>query len=138
MSIISNKPEEIKKLLTTAKTIAVVGLSPDPDKPSHLVAKYLKGQGYKIVPVRPDVQEVLGEKAYASLKDIPFPVDIVDVFRKPENMPEVIDEALKINPKAIWMQSGISHAQAAKKASDAGIQVIEDHCMLIEHKKYFS
>ncbi|MBI2608421.1 MAG: CoA-binding protein [Deltaproteobacteria bacterium] len=137
MTNISANNKAIKELLSKAKTIAVVGLSPDPDKPSFEVARYLKEQGYKIVPVRPDEQEVLGEKAYASLKDIPFPVDIVDVFRRPEHMPVVVDEAIPLKPKAIWMQLGIEHQEAARKASKAGIQVIEDRCILIEHKKHF-
>lgn len=134
---ISSNNNAIKKLLSESKIIAVVGLSPEPDKPSHGVAEYLQSKGYKIVPVRPGVDKILGEKAYASLKDIPFKVDIVDVFRKPEHMPEVVKEALAIKPKAVWMQLGISHKDAAEMASKAGVQVIEDRCILIEHKKNF-
>jgi len=137
MPNISTDNKAIKKLLGEAKIIAVVGLSPEPDKPSHEVAQYLQSQGYKIVPVRPGADEILGEKVYASLKDIPFKVDIVDVFRKPEHMPQVVDEALAIRPKAVWMQLGISNEAAATKASQAGLQVVEDRCILIEHKKNF-
>ena len=137
MPNISTDNKAIKKLLSEAKIIAVVGLSPEPDKPSHEVAQYLQSQGYKIVPVRPGADEILGEKVYASLKDIPFKVDIVDVFRKPEHMPQVVDEALLIKPKAVWMQLGIAHKDAAEKASKAGVQVVEDRCILIEHKKNF-
>ncbi len=137
MPNISADNKAIKKLLSESKTIAVVGLSPEPDKPSHEVAHYLQLKGYKIVPVRPGVDEILGEKAYASLKDIPFKVDIVDVFRKPEHMPQVVEEALAIKPKAVWMQLGIAHKEAAEKAAKAGVQVIEDRCILIEHKKSF-
>ena len=137
MPNISTDNKAIKKLLGEAKIIAVVGLSPEPDKPSHEVAQYLQSQGYKIVPVRPGADEILGEKVYASLKDIPFKVDIVDVFRKPEHMPQVVDEAIAIKPKAVWMQLGISNEAAATKASQAGLQVVEDRCILIEHKKNF-
>ncbi|HLD73928.1 MAG TPA: CoA-binding protein [Bdellovibrionota bacterium] len=137
MPNISTDNKAIKKLLGEAKIIAVVGLSPEPDKPSHEVAQYLQSQGYKIVPVRPGADEILGEKVYASLKDIPFKVDIVDVFRKPEHMHQVVDEALAIRPKAVWMQLGISNEAAATKASQAGLQVVEDRCILIEHKKNF-
>ena len=135
MADISSNNVELKKLLESAKTIAVVGLSPDPSRPSYGVASYLQSQGYKIIPVRPGTEEVLGEKAYASLKEIPEPVDIIDVFRSPEHMPQVVDEALAIHPKAVWMQQGISHEEAAKKASDAGLKVVQDRCILIEHKK---
>jgi|SRR3989338_9774650 len=137
MPNISADNKAIKKLLSESKTIAVVGLSPESDKPSNEVARYLQSKGYKIVPVRPGVDEILGEKAYASLKDIPFKVDIVDVFRKPEHMPEVVTEALTIKPKAVWMQLGIAHKEAAQKASKAGVQVVEDRCILIEHRKNF-
>lgn len=135
MSHILTKDSDIRKLLATAKTIAVVGLSPDPSRPSYEVSTYLQAQGYKIIPVRPGGGEILGEKTYASLLEIPFPIDIVDIFRKTEFIPEIVKEALKIKPKAIWMQLGISHTQAAKQASDAGISVIEDRCMLIEHRR---
>ena len=135
MPNISNDDKSLKTLLQKSKTIAVVGLSPDPDRPSYEVSAYLQKKGYKIVPVRPGGGEILGEKAYAALSDIPFPIDIVDVFRKPEFMPEVVREALKIKPKAIWMQLGISHAAAAEAASNAGLQVVEDKCLLIEHRR---
>ena len=126
---------DIKTLLKTSKTIAVVGLSPDPAKPSYEVSAYLKSKGYKIVPVRPGAEEILGEKVYASLSEIPFPIDIVDIFRQRDAIPGVVDEAIKIKAKAVWMQLGLSHDDAAQKASDAGLKVVEDRCLLIEHKK---
>ena len=130
-----NEDKLIEEILAQSKTIAVVGLSPDPDKPSFEVAHYLQNKGYKIIPVRPGTDQILGEKAYASLSEIPVPVDIVDVFRSPEHMPQVVDEALAIHPKAVWMQLGISHEEAAQKVSKAGLKVIQDRCILIEHKK---
>jgi len=126
---------DLRDLLTSTKTIAVVGLSPNPSRPSYEVASYLQSKGYKIVPVRPGVDEVLGEKAYASLKEIPFPVDMVDVFRKNEHIPAVVDEAIEIKAKSIWIQLGLSHDEATKKAVDAGIPVVQDKCILIEHKR---
>lgn len=95
----------------------------------------MQSQGYKIVPVRPGVDEVLGEKAYASLSDIPFEIDIVNIFRKPEHVGPIVDEAIQKKAKTIWMQLGISNDDAAKKAADAGLEVVQDRCMLIEHRR---
>lgn len=123
------KPEEIRALLKQAKTIAVVGLSPKPDRPSHTVARALQRFGYRIVPVRPAVDEVLGEKAYARLADIPFPVDLVDVFRAPEHVPAIVEAAIAIGAKALWLQEGVVNAEAAERAQAAGLTVVMDRCI---------
>jgi predicted CoA-binding protein len=130
--------EEIKEILENNKVIAVVGLSPKPDRASHQVAKYLQDHGYRIVPVRPKADEILGVKAYASLKDIPFPVDVVDIFRKEEAIPPIVDEAIAIGAKVVWMQLGLAEKQSAQKAREAGLQVVMDKCMKIEHNRYLS
>jgi len=124
---------ELRKLLDETKTIAVVGLSDRPERPSYHVAKYLREQGYQIIPVNPTVKECLGEKAYPALRDIPFPVDMVDVFRRPEAVPEVVLEAIAVGAKTIWLQEGVVHQAAAAQAQDAGLQVIMDKCVLKEH-----
>ena len=135
MSNTQNEDNLIKEMLTQSKTIAVVGLSPDPDKPSFEVAHYLQSKGYKIIPVRPGTDQILGEKAYASLSEIPVPVDIVDIFRKAEFIPEIVDEAIRIKAKSVWMQLGLVHPQASQKAKDAGLKVVMDKCLLIEHRR---
>jgi predicted CoA-binding protein len=127
--------DPIAELLRGAKTIAVVGLSSNPRRPSYEVASYLKSVGYKIVPVNPNESEVLDEKAYARLEDIPFAVDIVDVFRRSEDVPPVSDAAIAIRPKALWLQQGITNADAAAKAKAAGLLVVEDACLLVEHRR---
>lgn len=137
MASILTQDAQIKALLTHSKTIAVVGLSPDSTKPSYDVASYLKSQGYKIVPVRPDTDQILGEKAYGSLMEIPFPIDIVDIFRRVEFIPEVVDEAIQVKAKAVWMQLGLEHSEAAKKAVSSGLDIVMDRCLLIEHKRFF-
>ena len=127
--------DPISDLLRNAKTIAVVGLSSNPLRPSHEVASYLQSVGYTIIPVNPNETEVLGQKAYARLEDIPVPVDIVDVFRRPEQVPPIADSAVAIGAKALWLQLGITSAQAAAKAHSAGLVVIEDACLFVEHKR---
>jgi len=127
-------PDPIRDLLRSSKTIAVVGLSSDPRRPSHEVASYLQRAGYKIVPVNPNESEVLGEKSYARLEDIPFPIDIVDVFRRPEDVPPVADSAIAIHAKALWLQQGITNAEAAAKAHAAGLLVVQDACLFVEDK----
>jgi uncharacterized protein len=127
--------DPITDLLRESKTIAVVGLSSNPLRPSHEVASYLQGAGYQIIPVNPNESVVLGQKSYARLEDIPIPIDIVDVFRRPENVPAVTDSAIAIHAKCLWLQQGITHAQAAAKAQGAGLLVIQDACLFIEHKK---
>ncbi|MDI6854337.1 MAG: CoA-binding protein [Deltaproteobacteria bacterium] len=126
-------PEEIKKILNNYRTVAVVGLSPKPDRASHQVASYLKEHGYRIVPVRPGCREILGEPCYDSLKDIPFPVEVVDIFRNVEAIPGIVDDAIAIGAKVVWMQLGLAEPDSARKARAAGLQVVMDRCMKIEH-----
>jgi predicted CoA-binding protein len=130
-----SSPDPILDLLRFSKTVAVVGLSSNPTRPSNAVAAYLQSVGYRIIPVNPNESEVLGEKSYARLEDIPDPIDIVDVFRRSENAPPVADSAIAINAKALWLQLGIENTQASARAQSAGLIVIENACLLIEHKK---
>jgi predicted CoA-binding protein len=125
----------VTRILREAKTIAVVGLSSNAMRASHGVAEYLKGAGYRIIPVNPNETEVLGEKAYGRLEDVPEPVEIVDVFRRAEEVPGVAESAIKIGAKVLWMQLGIENAEAAKKARAAGLVVVEDACLMVEHKR---
>ncbi len=127
----------MEEQLTQSKVIAVVGLSPRPERDSYDVARYLKEQGYRIIPVNPAVEEVLGEKSYPDLKSIPEPVDMVDIFRRPSAVPPVVDEALEIGAKYIWMQIGIVHEEAARKAEEAGILVVMDNCTMREHRRRY-
>ena len=135
MAFQNPSPGEIKALLQRVKTIAVVGLSPDPDRPSYSVAMYLQGCGYRIVPVRPGGGEILGEKIYARLSDIPFAVDIVEHFRRSSEVGAHIDEAIELRVPAVWMQEGIVDEAAAARAREAGLMVVMDRCMLKEHRK---
>ena len=135
MAFQNPSPGEIKALLQRVKTIAVVGLSPDPDRPSYSVAMYLQGCGYRIVPVRPGGGEILGEKVYARLSDIPFAVDIVEHFRRSSEVGAHIDEAIELRVPAVWMQEGIVDEAAAARAREAGLMVVMDRCMLKEHRK---
>jgi uncharacterized protein len=128
-------PEEIADILKAYRTVAVVGLSPKPDRASHQVARYLKEHGYRIVPVRPGCKEILGETCYDSLKDIPFPVEVVDIFRNVEAIPGIVDEAIAVGAKAVWMQLGLAEPDSAKKVRAAGLQVVMDRCMKIEHAR---
>jgi len=128
-------PDPIAQLLRTSKTIAVVGLSSNPARPSHDVAAYLQSAGYRIIPVNPNEREVLGEKSYARLEDIPEPIDIVDVFRRSEDVSPVANSAIAIRAKALWLQQDITHPASAEKARAAGLLVVEDACLLVEHKK---
>jgi predicted CoA-binding protein len=129
--------DDIGKLLKTAKTIAVVGLSDSPLRPSHGVSAYMQSHGYRIIPVNPAIKGALGEKAVASLSAIKEKIDIVDVFRRSEFVPEVVDEAIRLKVPVIWMQEGVVHAEAAKKARQAGIFVVMDRCILKEHRARF-
>jgi len=126
--------DEIRRLLSRAKVIAIVGLSDKPDRASNKVAVYLKKQGYKIIPVNPTKPEILGETCYATLSDIPDPIDIVDIFRKVSVIPEVVDEAIKIAAGAVWMQLGLAHHESAEKARQAGLLVVQSKCIKIEHE----
>jgi predicted CoA-binding protein len=129
--------DEIGKLLKNAKTIAVVGLSNSPLRPSHGVSAYMQSNGYRIIPVNPAIKGALGEKAVASLADVKEKIDIVDVFRRSEFVPEVVDEAIRLKVPAIWMQEDVIHEQAAEKARKAGIFVVMDKCILKEHRARF-
>ncbi len=126
--------DPITHALKTARTIAVVGLSNSPLRPSHGVAAYLQSHGYRVIPVNPEVDVVLGEKSYGSLLEVPERVDIVDIFRRSEFVPEVVDQALRIKAPTIWMQEGVVHEAAAEKARHAGILVVMDSCILKEHR----
>jgi len=130
--------EEIREILANNRVIAVVGLSPKPDRDSHRVAKYMQEQGYRIVPVRPKAEEILGEKCFPSLRDIPFPVDIVDIFRKVEAIPPIVEDAIAIKAKVVWMQLGLAENRSARRAQEAGLQVVMSKCLKIEHHRYFS
>jgi len=128
-------PDPITNLLLQSKTIAVVGLSSNPTRPSHGVAAYLQSVGYTIIPVNPNETVVLGQKSYPRLEDVPVPVDIVDVFRRPELVPAVADSAVAVHAQCLWLQQGITNEGAARKANAAGLLVIEDACLFVEHKK---
>lgn len=129
--------DEIKEILSNYKVVAVVGISNKPDRDSFRVASFLKEGGYKIVPVNPNCDAVLGEKCYPSLSSIPFPIEIVDIFRKPEAVPPIADEAIKIGAKAVWMQIGIVNNESAEKLIKNGIKVVMNKCMMIEYNNYF-
>lgn len=128
--------QEIAQLLSTARTIAVVGLSGNPDRPSFGVAQYLQSKGYRIIPVNPTIDSVLGEKSYASVSEIPekagVQVDIVDVFRRSEFVPALAEEAIAIGARCLWLQLGVTHEEAARKARDAGLLVVMDRCLAVE------
>ena len=126
--------EEMSQILNTSHTVAVVGLSSKPNRPGYTIPAYLQEQGYRIIPVNPALTEVLGEKAYASLHEIPESVDIVQVFRRSEDVPPVVEEAIAIGAKVVWMQAGIVNEQAAARAREAGIQVVMDTCMGATHR----
>jgi predicted CoA-binding protein len=132
------KDEEIKHILRNFKTVAVVGISPKEDRPSYTVASYLKSKGYRIIPVRPDGDEILGEKVYHSLSEIPkeIRVEVVDIFRRSEDIPPIIEEAIQRGAKAIWMQEGVIHKEAGEKAEKAGLKVVMDRCMKKEHQRF--
>jgi len=126
--------EDVERILTTSKTLAVVGLSDKPDRDSHQIAGYLQQAGYRIIPVNPRVAEALGEKAYPSLRDIPERVDVVQIFRRSQDVPPIVDEAIAIGAKVVWMQSGIVHEEAAARAETAGVTVVMDTCMRSAHR----
>jgi hypothetical protein len=126
-----------KEILEKYKTIAVVGCSTNPEKPAHYVPKYLKDHGYKIIPVNPFAEEILGEKVYPSLTEVPGKVDVVEVFRPSQETPGVVEQAIKKGAKAVWLQEGIVNDEAAELARGAGIEFVMDRCMMKEHEKYF-
>jgi predicted CoA-binding protein len=130
-------PQVITAILKNYRIVAVVGLSSDPARPSYQVAAYLKEHGYRIIPVNPGCQEILGEKCYPTLKDIPFPVEVVDIFRKVEAIPAIVEEAIQVGAKAVWMQLGLVEPESARQAREAGLQVVMDHCLKVEHTRLF-
>jgi predicted CoA-binding protein len=125
----------IPELLRSSRTIAVVGLSSKKDRPSHWVSEYMQQAGYRIIPVNPRETEVLGEKAYPSLEAVPEKVDIVNIFRRPEHVPEVVEAAIRMGARSVWMQEGVVNEAAAEKARVAGLAVVMDRCILKEHRK---
>jgi predicted CoA-binding protein len=127
--------ETIRRLLDTTKTIAVVGLSSRPGRPGYYVPAYLQSQGYRIIPVNPFIESALGENSYPDLLAVPEPVDLVLLFRRSEAVPPFVDQAIEIGAKAVWMQLGIVNQAASKKARQAGLDVVMDACMLVEHKR---
>ena len=127
--------ESITELLKTARTIAVVGLSSSPLRPSYGVAAYLQSHGYRIIPVNPQIKGALGEKAYPSLLEVPEKIDVVDVFRRSEFVPPVVEQAIQLQVPAVWMQEGVIHEEAAEKARQAGLFVVMDRCILKEHRR---
>ena len=129
--------DPITELLQNSKTIAVIGLSDNPMRPSHGVSAYMQVHGYRIIPVNPQIKSSLGEKAYASLTDVPEKIDIVNIFRRPEFVEEIVDQAIQLKVPAIWMQEEVVHEKAAEKARQAGILVIMDSCILQEHRARF-
>ncbi|HEX6271075.1 MAG TPA: CoA-binding protein [Anaerolineales bacterium] len=129
-----NSNEMMRDILLSAKTVASVGLSSNPTKESHGIAAYLKGQGYRIIPVNPTTSEVLGEKAYPDLESVPEKIDVVQVFRRPEDVPPVVESAINVGAKVVWMQEGIVNEEAAAKAREAGLQVVMDACMRAAHR----
>ena len=129
--------EELKQILSAVKVIAVVGLSDKAERDSYRVAAYLKEQGYHIIPVNPFITEVLGVKSYPNLKDVPVKIDLVDIFRRPEAVPKIVDEAIEIGAKVIWMQENIVHNVAAEEARQHGLQVVMNKCIMKEHLEAF-
>jgi predicted CoA-binding protein len=130
-----NDPHVIHSQLENAKTIAVIGLSDNPDKPSHYVSAYMQQQGYKILPVNPSLTRVLGERSYPSLTDLPVKPDLVNVFRVPGFLPAIVDEMLELGLRDLWVQQGIVNLDAAARAEEGGIRVVMDRCIMVEHRR---
>lgn len=126
--------DEIRELLSKTRTIAVIGLSSDPLRPSFGVTQYMQRKGYRIIPVNPNEQSVLGEKSYGSLAEVPEKIDLVDVFRRPEFVPEIVDEVIRLKIPAVWLQEGVVHQVAAEKARKAGVLIVMDKCIFKEHR----
>ncbi|HEV2009907.1 MAG TPA: CoA-binding protein [Candidatus Limnocylindria bacterium] len=129
-------PQVILRMLRAARTVAIVGLSKDPLRPSNFIGFYLKRHGYTIVPVNPREQEIMGERSYPSLRDIPFPVDIVDVFRRPDAVPDIARDAVAIGAKMLWLQFGVISPEGARIAEEGGLDVVMDRCMKVEHARH--
>jgi len=137
MTMAPDKKDAIGELLSRTRTIAVVGLSSDPMRPSFGVSQYMQAKGYRIIPVNPNESSVLGEESYRTLSEIPEKVDMVDVFRRSEFVPEIVDEAIRLKIASLWLQEGVVDPTAAQKARDAGISVVMDRCILKEHRARF-
>ncbi len=133
--VVHPSDQQIKELLQKAHTIAVVGLSSSRFRASYGVSQYMQSAGYRIIPVNPNEQEVLGEKSYARLEDVPEKIDLVDIFRRSEFVPEIVDAAIRVGARAIWMQDGVVNETAAQRARDAGLFVVMDACILREHRR---
>jgi len=128
---------DLRRIMTDYKRVAMVGLSADWSRPSNFAAKYLLDHGFEVIPVNPKYPEILGQKCYADLRDIPTPVDIVDLFQRIERVPPFVDQAIEIGARVVWLQLGIVHEEAAQKARDAGLEVVQDRCMKIEYARLF-
>ncbi len=126
--------DDVRKILTSTKTIAVVGLSDKADRPSNEIARYMQRAGYRIIPVNPTIKEALGEKAYPGLRDIPEKIDVVQIFRRPEDVPAVVDDAIAVGAKVVWMQPGAENEEAAKQAEAAGLIAVVGACMRVAHQ----
>jgi predicted CoA-binding protein len=135
LAALNSSPAEIAAILKDYRVVAVVGLSDKPERPSFQVAQYLKNHGYRIVPVNPGRREILGERCYPNLKEIPFPVEIIDIFRNPEAIPPVVADAIACGAKVVWMQLGLAEPVSGRRAREAGLQVVMDRCIKIEHQK---
>jgi predicted CoA-binding protein len=130
--------EAVRKILESTKTIAVVGLSDKPDRDSHEIAGYLQEAGYRIIPVNPNVRQTLGEKAYKSLREVPDHIDVVQIFRRPEEVPAIVDDAIAIGAKVVWMQPGTENEEAAERAEAAGLKAVMGACMRSVHRTLFA
>jgi len=128
---------ERRRILERYRRIAMVGLSQNPFRPSHFAAVYLIAEGYDVIPVNPRESEVLGRRSYPTVADVPDPVEVVDIFREPSAVPEIVDQAIAKHAKVVWMQLGVIHNEAARRAHEAGIEVVMDRCMKIEHARFF-
>lgn len=129
--------QRLRRILSTSQTIAVVGLSANWYRPSYFAAKYLMDHGYEIFPVNPNYEEVLGRKCYPDIKSLPAGIDVVDIFQKPERVPELVEGAIEIGARVVWMQIGIMHEEAAQRAREAGLEVVMNRCMKIEYARLF-
>jgi predicted CoA-binding protein len=129
--------DKLRRILRTSRTIAVVGLSGQWHRPSYFAAKYMQEHGYRVIPVNPTYETILGEKSYKTLRDIPEKVDIVDCFRKSAEIPAIAEDAIAIGAKVLWMQLGVMNPEARRRAESAGLEVVEDHCVKIEHGRFF-
>jgi predicted CoA-binding protein len=128
---------EMKEMFQAVRTIATVGFSTNPARPGYYVPEYLMLKGYRVIPVNPTIQDALGQKAYPDLLSVPEKVDVVQIFRRPEDVPAIVEQAIKIGAKVIWMQIGATNPEAVKTAQTAGLGVVTDKCMMIEHKRLF-